>query len=92
MEHNFNLFDNNLSGGVPTELGLLSAMTGFFQLCCNDFTQALPSQLGGLTALRVRLGSCCVCVMLIFEFLMTDLFFCTSVSVCGWMHDGEPAV
>jgi hypothetical protein len=45
------LRSNDLSGAVPTELGLLTVL-GTLNLASNDLSGAVPTELGLLTALR----------------------------------------
>ena len=50
-----NLDKNQLSGPIPTEIGLLVAnLTGLW-LSYNQFTGPIPSELGGLSQLGKKL-------------------------------------
>ena len=42
------LQDNQLTGTLPTEMGLMVQMTDNFVVNANDFTGAIPTQLGNL--------------------------------------------
>ena len=43
MENWFDLGNNALTGTIPTELALLTKMTGFFNLAYNSLTGSIPS-------------------------------------------------
>jgi hypothetical protein len=49
------LEDNNLSGTLPTEIGLLTGINSEFKLHTNSLRGSLPSEIGLLTAMTTAL-------------------------------------
>lgn len=47
--HYYSKAHNELTGTIPSEIGLLSNLKGLFQVRANDFTGLIPTEIGLLT-------------------------------------------
>jgi Leucine-rich repeat (LRR) protein len=57
MLNDFACHENELTGTLPTELGLLTALGYEFRIATNNFTGPIPSEIASLTNLgRLRMG------------------------------------
>ncbi len=55
--NDFACHENELTGTLPTELGLLTALEYEFRIVTNKFTGPIPSEIASLTNLgRLRMG------------------------------------
>ena len=49
--YGFNLYSNELTGSIPSQLGRLSMLTGYFQLQDNDLCGLIPTEIARLSSL-----------------------------------------
>ena len=52
--YGFNLYSNELTGSIPSQLGRLSMLTGYFQLQDNDLCGLIPTEIARLSSLAAN--------------------------------------